>query len=232
MHEPERKIPRLTFMVSQFSCQACHLRFSLGAYHGHDFRSGYAGGRYGVCRACGTQHLVNVALTDRGPEYYDLFEVTLEALPDAARVGFMAWFRKKNGVNLQEAAASTRQLPLVVARELWEHSASDLVAELSGLGAAATSRIHAKERNAVFGPVLPSQLYVANGPAFGMVEQNVDCRIAIDTGNVPLFVDAQFNAAVPCGHCGAIDSLISQLDESCPCFLCQGSLKNYGNWIT
>ena len=53
-------------MPADYICPNCHLGFSVGQFHYHDFSSGYWARTLMVCSACGTMHAVEHADTVGG----------------------------------------------------------------------------------------------------------------------------------------------------------------------
>jgi len=50
-------------MPTNFECESCHLSFTIGWYHYHDFSNGYAAKTRLVCKLCGTMHAIEHAIT-------------------------------------------------------------------------------------------------------------------------------------------------------------------------
>jgi hypothetical protein len=48
-------------MPTNWECESCHLTFTVGWYHYHDFSSGYSAETRLVCMRCGTMHAIEHA---------------------------------------------------------------------------------------------------------------------------------------------------------------------------
>jgi hypothetical protein len=53
----------IEIMPTNWECQSCHLTFTVGWYHYHDFSSGYSANTRLVCKRCGTMHAIEHATT-------------------------------------------------------------------------------------------------------------------------------------------------------------------------
>ena len=74
-------------MPADYECENCHLVFSVGWFHGSPYdKSGYDATTLLVCGASGTEHAVKIAMRDRGPEYYPIYDVTVDEVLAAVQV--------------------------------------------------------------------------------------------------------------------------------------------------
>ena len=113
-------------MPSDFKCPTCELRFSTGSYHYHSFESGFIGRQLMVCTACGTQHAVEFAMEDRGPEFHPVYQVIVEAAPSPAPLKLVRELRRQSAIDNVEALRIIRGGAFVIRSEATESQVSAL----------------------------------------------------------------------------------------------------------
>lgn len=123
-------------MPTDFKCRACDLRFSVGSYHYHRLESGYGGRRLLACANCGTQHAVELALPDGGPEFHVVQRLIVQSLPESATQKVLQWLRRdsKQSLKHEEALAVLRRPPFILIEATWEERATKIREELEALG--------------------------------------------------------------------------------------------------
>jgi len=121
-------------MPSDFRCDGCALRFSIGWYHHHSFDDGYGASTLAVCILCAREHRIEHAL-DLSPFSASFFEAVLTSLPTSARAAVASQFRKLRGLSPQQAIAIVRSPPIKLATDVTKREARALKSQYERLGA-------------------------------------------------------------------------------------------------
>jgi hypothetical protein len=200
-----------TAMPTDFRCQHCNLRFSVGPYHYHLVESGYAWCCLMVCKSCGTQHGLEFALRDRGPEFHSNFKITVTAVPEAARNPLAHWLRRTSNKSLQKALELVRNPPVVIDASAPQHHVDAIRAQIEPMGV--TLLVEEVERypNQIFGPLLQDRLRYAVGP------QYVDNRGEWLAHSLE---EDTLRDALICQHCGSRGVLVAEFEKSERCPAC------------
>lgn len=229
-------------MPQDFRCNQCELRFSLGPFHYHQVNTGYGGMLLLVCTSCGTQHGLESALRDRGPEFYEIQKVVVEHVPSPVPPILVKWVRsKKPHFSLADALACARCPPFVLEERMYAEPAARVRDELAALSVVARVELIERERNPIFGPLCASRLCAATGPSTAEHLHSPMPRmqeIAADQDRV----GGTFQS-LTCLHCGTQGTLIwrtgseeddvAQESEAMPCPRCKtNELLTEGGWIT
>lgn len=207
-------------MVLNFRCQSCSLTFSIGWYH-HHFDNEYSGSSLCVCRSCGAQHRIE----DRGPAQFDLFDVSISAIPENARTTVMAHLRRTFSMSLAKARASVDALPFKLGSGLRDGEAQELRRGFADAGASVDVRRIGGEGNPAFGPVQNYRLFVKRVSG-DEPSSEVEVRHWSVGNEVPI-------ADLKCGKCAATGSLA--LDEGthpAACPRCSGTMSPDGGFVT
>ncbi len=218
-------------MVTEFTCNDCGLRFSVGAYHDNAFPSGYSGQVLLVCSYCGTQHNIKCALVDRGAEFWDVFEILIENIAREKRVLLMAWLRREHKIDLSEARRRTSHFPILLKRGLYEHEALKLMEELQQQGIQAVMSAYATMKNPNFGSIMQDEMYAYPGPRMHADAASSMASELLEDRAVPFLSDAQLNpAAMDCHYCCKKNLLVREwhVENSCPS--CKGQLRIDAAW--
>ncbi len=211
-------------MPLRLRCGHCQLSVSVGWFHYHSFESGYGGCSLLVCESCGTQHWLEHALRNRGPEFYSIYSATIANVPSEARIKLAGWLRRKHGVSLSDALESVRQPPVIVAHRARDHEIERLHASLSEMGLVLTKTEVDRDVNPVFGPILQDRLSFAQGPVFGP-DSATQIGCVLIEGPPPKHY-------LQCQHCERGD-LLGELDTGELCPSCKTStLVVDSEWIT
>lgn len=150
-------------MVIDFHCSDCDLKFSVGGFHYHCFNTGYGGIRLLVCQACGTQHQLECALRDRGPESYVKYRVTAQAVPFGVMTKLAQWLRRRCQIGVAEALSLVRQPSPVLSPSAWPHEAEAIRKELKPWGIVVDLQECERLPNPMFGPLLQDRLRASKG---------------------------------------------------------------------
>jgi ribosomal protein L7/L12 len=217
-------------MPSDFHCNHCDLRFSVGWFHYHDFRSGYGAQTLLVCTQCGVQHSLEIALEDRGPEFREKFDVELTAFPRADRFEALRLVRRHIRCTNLEAGRLVDDLPLRLAEKLWPHERDVVAKSVESTGIVLTFTVAERIPNEGYGPLQADRLLVAKQP-----------RSADDESpftEIPLTVPRREDGSIDlarqqCGACLAVGTLTHEFESFAPCPTCKHpELERTGAWIT
>jgi hypothetical protein len=211
-------------MPTDYQCNQCALKFSVGPYHYHSMEAGYAGCRLLFCRACGTQHGLEAALRDRGTEFHFRCSVSADDVPLSARKKVAQWLRLDRKVTPNEALELARRPPFFLASLAWEHQVDRIRSELEPLGVVLSVQQVEKILNPVFGPVLQDRLRFCDGPAHG--EKRNEWH-AMEIGT---YVRDEI---LVCQHCKASGTLTWEFAEGEACPSCEvEGISVAAAWIT
>ncbi|MBC3916718.1 ribosomal protein L7/L12 [Undibacterium sp. CY18W] len=218
-------------MVSDFKCLDCKLQFSVGGYDSHRFWTGYSGFVLSVCRHCGTRHSIEVALHDRGEEFWKIFEIVIDVISEHSRVAMMMQLRQVKQMSLEEARQTINNLPFTFKQELTEDEAKDISEELSVLGIGTTIRVYEHRKNPHFGPLMTNKLRSPGSPNFSDEDEQRTVQLIDFEGNIFL-ENGDINSSITCAYCHKDQSLVRTWSPECNCPNCQGRLKITSEWIT
>jgi len=109
-------------MVILYECSICQLRFSLGWLHYHNFETGYGAQSLLLCRACGTQYAIEIAMTDRGTAYKQYHDVIIESYAPESKLAVMKLLRRVKGLPLKQVKEVIEHLPYLLIHNVtnWE----------------------------------------------------------------------------------------------------------------
>lgn len=196
--------------MGEFRCHTCDMTFFIGHYC-LDRSSGYAAHVGAICARCMSQHHIWIAVPDRGPRHFRFFDVKVERVEDDQRVRFMAALRRMFGMSLNDAKRLTNGVPILIARDTEERTATALRAKMATVGAATSAQLVHLVPNRAWGPIMPDRLVVLD-PMHGERE------IALGEPRIGFY--SQFDLGqMACGNCGepgSISSERSAVPDECP----------------
>lgn len=204
-------------MPTDYKCKHCMVRFSTGPYHYHNFDSGYCGRCLLVCTECGTQHALEAALRNRGPEYYDFYSLSVESCSAGARQKVVQTLRAANKqLTLAGALEIIRHPPFLLYPCVEEHLVNNLHAELSAIGVTFRTDLVKREANSMFGPILCDLLHYFPGPQYSATSE----KMLVSQDVLQFEKDGEHTYAyLRCQHCNTVGSLVYELPEGatrCP----------------
>ena len=211
-------------MPTDYKCHQCALHFSVGRYHYHRIDSGFGGRVLLACEACGTQHAIERALPDRGPEFYAVHSLIVESLPASATQKVLQWLRReRRALKLDEAMAVVRQPPFTLIAATWEERALKIRKELEPLGVVVRCEFVEDRKNPNFGPLQHDRVLYHSMPRRG--DQQPEWLVAGQAAG-------DFES-LPCQHCGAVGTLLEDFLSESSCPSCRGGqLQAESSWIT
>ncbi|BFO55950.1 hypothetical protein [Acidovorax sacchari] len=223
-------------MVSDFECMDCNLNFSVGGYHLHDFSDGYGGVLLAICSCCAIQHKIIVALEDRGPEFYEIFRVSVEEFPPQSKASLMLRLHKMDReVKIEEVARKISKLPFVYKESLAESQAHLISKDLARIGVKVTIAPYDKRPNPVFGPKRSNIL--SWKPKKNTVNQGaneVNEWISVES-ILPVWLEEKTarTLASACQSCGGIGTLLTdwRVQQGCPSCLSK-LIRLKSEWMT
>jgi predicted RNA-binding Zn-ribbon protein involved in translation (DUF1610 family) len=200
---------------SRFICSSCGLHATVGWLHDASLDEGYGASARLLCRACGTEHAIRVALRDRGPERILHYDLTLAALEEAQRENALLILESRFDMSRAEANAALDSLPLTIAR----HANGTLARELAVMFApVADVRVTEVDSipNPAHGPLRRDRFLSAGRPRFDDQESFEDVlpRGPFRGANREFDLETQ-----SCAHCGATGALLADEDavgDHCP----------------
>lgn len=215
-------------MPSNHKCQSCTLEFQAGWYFYPSFDTGYAARTLLVCGACGHQHAVEIALRSRGPEFIQRFAANLMGVPEASRLGVMAYLREHTHLGLEAATEVLSHLPHQLVTDLFEHQAMALVEEYADRGAVVEVAVVSESPNPQYGPIQRDRLLaydVAQGDEERAWRELTVLGVCSDDAGA-------FEVALQaCGRCQCVGQLLSSWPVERPCPVCGGRLEDRGFWV-
>jgi len=212
-------------LVTDCKCPGCDLRISTGSYHYHRIETGYGGRTLLACSACGTQHAVELALPSRGPEFYLVQRLVVDAVPEAAMSRVVQWLRKdqKQVMALSTALQIVRSPPFTLLGSTWEERAIKVQDELQSLGVSLRRETVEQRRNPTFGPLQQDRLLHHAAPRYG------DQRPEWLVSDQPV---AELKS-LQCHHCSAAGMLVKDFPEPQECPACRSAdLVIESTWMT
>lgn len=212
-------------MPTDYRCPTCELRFSVGRYHYHSFDSGYCGRSLVVCRACGTQHAIELALDDRGSEMNEVYQIIVDSVSEAGRRELIQRLRRRQSRSLADARELIDRGPFVLVSELTKAQATKLREDLSAAGVVARAEIVEMRPNPWFGPVQRDRLMHQAAPRFAESSSEwVTCSVEIVKGEL---------TGVQCQACRQVSVLTDAIESDACCPACRrGTVTIYREWIT
>lgn len=226
-------------MPVKIQCTHCSLRFSVGRYHYHVFSRGYIAKEFLVCSACGTQHAIEIALSDRGPEEFKLCDVVLTAVSDEARGRAIALILDAFKCTLDEAEEELANLPVELRYRLVPDVLKDWQASYDRPGLTIEYPVVDTVPNP-YGPPFGDQLLSALQPDLDLNNisrkeygpDNTDfkeqslCQPRTDAGGINLAVE-------PCSFCSRPGTLANDYTTNWKCPHCGTiSLETLSFWMT
>jgi hypothetical protein len=212
-------------MATDYRCPGCDLRFSTGRYHYHRIETGYGGRALLACSACGTQHAIELALPNRGPEFYAVQRLVVESVPDVALSRVAQWLRReqKQPIGLEAALAIARNPPFTLFESTWEERAAKVEGELKSLGARLRRETVEHRPNPTFGPLQQDRLLYHSEPRYG--------------GQRPEWLTSgqaiSELRSLQCHHCHAVGALVEEFPEPRECPACRSAnLVVDSTWMT
>ncbi|MBI2679638.1 MAG: ribosomal protein L7/L12 [Candidatus Solibacter usitatus] len=210
-------------MPTKYVCLGCPLTFEVGWFH-HIFRNGYASKTLLVCVSCGTQHAVENAVSDRGPESFQYFTAYLTAAPPAARVQVMVCLRHHFRLDLAGAREALKALPYRIGSDLSREGAEALAAPYRAAGATVEIVLIRESPNPEYGPVQSDRLLVRDAPP---PDGGLWRELAVAGANASLDLERQ-----ACGNCRKTGVLVSEWTDGRSCPACGGVIQGQGTWMT
>ncbi len=217
-------------MPSDFQCGVCSLRFTVGWYNYHSRANGYGGMTHLVCRKCGTEHAVEVALRDRGPERFATFDISLISIVDSSRLEAIRILRSRFDLEIEEAREALDSLPMPIARRVDEFIARELEDAFSPVAAVEIVETDS-EPNPDHGPLQPDRLLSGRVPRFDEPVQLEDAPIVGTTrgSNAEFDLDLQ-----SCSNCRVAGNLLGdplEVGDTCP-HCSEHTLECVERWTT
>jgi hypothetical protein len=216
-------------MPADFECSECDLHFSVGWFHYHSFESGYGSKTLLVCRRCGTRHAIEHALSDRGPQFYELHDVLVTAADPRFAVAAMQLLRKHLSLGIHEAKNKLRMVPFVLAKDVPTSDISTWRQNLSRVGLSAEYPVSERIANEAYGPLQKDRLLYDRGSGASMELHPVPVSGEASGAQNELVLSEQV-----CANCSDAGALVSGwAEENHVCPRCQlPSLAATGFWIT
>lgn len=212
-------------MVTDYGCPGCNLRLSTGRYHYHRIETGYGGRVLLACSACGTQHALELALPNRGPEFYLVQRLVVESVPDVAMSRVVQLLRKdqKQVMALASALQIARSPPFTLFESTWEERATKVQGELQSLGVRLRCETVEQRRNPTFGPLQQDRLLCHAAPRYG--EERPEWLVS----DQPV----SEIALLQCHHCSAPGAVVKDFMEPQQCPACRSAnLVIESTWMT
>lgn len=205
-------------MPTQFACPSCLLQFSVGWLHYHEFDSGYGSRTLLVCSSCGTQHAIEIALRNRGPEFFTYRDVRLASVTDSNRVLALRLIRKSLQCSPALAKQHVGNLPVTLKKRLsnydldhWRelHAEPRLDLEFPVVD---------REPNPSFGPIQTDRLLGASKAQVGTQPP----ELSIVSITEPLTKDSMINVEIQCCYgCSSVGTLSPEFEVTQPCPQCR-----------
>jgi len=146
-------------MPTDYACKTCDLRFSVGWFHYHLFETGYGSETLLVCTACGTQHSIQIALRNRGPEFHELHDVELTHVPKNDRLFALRLIRDNCTCAPNEAIALLDHLPVCLAERVHPYQVQEWIKRVSKTAIVLNFPVVERKPNESYGPVLQDRLH-------------------------------------------------------------------------
>lgn len=201
-------------MFADCACRACGLRFEIG-WSDEPPGDGYGATSRLVCTKCGTEHAIEIALRDRGPERIRYFDVELVAVEPARREDAALVIATRFDMTADEATEALASLPLAIARGADETLAAEM-RDLFALVGSVEMTETASWPNPLHGALQRDRLLSGMKPRFGGE------RVLVDVGPVgPRHgphgeFDLEAQSCAACGARGALAGNPWELDDRCP----------------
>lgn len=217
-------------MPQDFRCTNCELRFSVGWFHYHCFSSGYGAQTLLVCTCCGLQHALEIATHDRGPEFYEKFDVELTSTSKSDRFEALRLIRRHLQCTNLEAGKLVDNLPLPLAVDLWSHECDVIRKSVGSTGISLTFTVAERIPNDGFGPLMQDRMLAA------AQTQRTDERRPMEEISVtaPLLEDGAIDLEKQaCSGCSQVGTLAHRFELPAVCPSCRlATIEDTGFWIT
>ena len=217
-------------MPSEIACMNCSLQFSVGWFHYHIFDSGYGSKTLLVCAACGTQHAIEDALRDRGPEHFNYCDVVLTAVSEPARILALELIRSTFGCTATEAKERLQTFPLHLKHRLSHYELKGWQQDHHTTGLSVEFPVVDTEANPDFGPIKSDRLLGARTPNTG--------KETIELQELPINTLLSYGDSInlsiqSCAGCSRIGTLTDEFNVAVRCPKCeQLTLQELSFWVT
>jgi ribosomal protein L7/L12 len=214
-------------MPTSYECKECDLEFSVGWFHYHSFESGYESKNLLACNLCGTQHAIEIALTDRGSEYHEVFQVVVEKMSKEGFNEVVQQLRRHRKMSLMEAKDYVINTPFILIDRATDSHVYRMCPQLRELGVEVSYRVIERIKNPGFGKIQKDRLLYFPGPKL----KNKDLDWIISDLNSEMLREGLLN--IPCQKCGHKNCLIDDEIDSYKCPNCnKNGLTLASQWIT
>lgn len=201
-------------MPLNMSCTSCNLRITVGWFHDGTAAEGYGARTLLVCKACGTEHAVRVALRDRGPEWDVSSDIELLEVSGESRVKVMSLLRQTFDMSLDDARSTINAAPIKIARRAPRHLVDRIVDEFTAAGADLTLTEADRTSNPNWGPLQKDVLLARPGPRFENESDWTKPDVLAETTGPHEEIKLEDQ---PCSHCKVRGTLSSDQDEIGTC---------------
>ena len=121
-------------MPTTYKCNSCELEFDIGWFHYHDFNSGYGSETLLICDSCGTKHTIQIAMSNRGSEYYCDWGIIITDVPEGSRTKLVMFLKKLLNLDLKSSKELLMQTPIIIDKVFNETERDEVIDSLTDLG--------------------------------------------------------------------------------------------------
>jgi ribosomal protein L7/L12 len=224
LSEVFQAIHRAIFVPNEYACRDCALTFTLGWFHYHASEAGYGSQSMLVCKACGTQHAIEIAEPVRPFSSRERYNVEITSVPKEDQLLAMRVIREVLNCNSIEAKARLDRLPCILAIDVDSYDAQKL-SRLTSSSGIEISVAYFHPRPAI----VIDRLLSATKPWRAKGETALEEVPLV----MPLIGDHSIDLPIQkCRACNATDSITGELEKADLCPSCKKpSLEITSYWI-
>ena len=212
-------------MPRNYKCSPFDLEFSIGWFHYHDFTSGYGSETLLICDSCGTEHTIQIAMSDRGQEFYYDWQILILDVPNETRTKLVMYLKKLLGLELKSSKELLKKTPIILEKTFNTTEKDKVLSSLTGIGVTCKTELFTKTRNESYGPILKDLLKGRKGNEW--IEQ----KIHGETQGQTQQFDLSKQKCMTCHQVGTLRSELPENYSTCPCCKQQTLVEN-GGYVT
>lgn len=201
-------------MIANCTCRACGLRFEVG-WSDEPPGDGYGATSRLVCTKCGTEHAVEIALRDRGPERIHYYDVLLVEVKPSRREDAALVLVSRFDMTHAEAVAAFESLPLTIARGADEILATEMRDLFSMVGVVEMTET-ASGPNPLHGALRRDRFLSGKRPRFDEKRDMTEIGPLGPRHGAHGEFDLEAQACAACGMRGSLEGNPWEIDDRCP----------------
>lgn len=214
-------------MPTSYECKTCNLAFSVGWFHYHSFSTGYGSKTLLACKLYGTQHAIEISLPDRGPEYHEVFKISVERMSKEGFKEVVQQLRRHKKMSLLAAKDYVQNTPFTLIERGTDSHVNRMCPKLRELGIVVNHEVIERIKNPGFGSIQKDRLLYFSEPYFKGRE-----HVWAISDVAPEIIEKGLSN-LQCQSCGNTGCLVDDKIAHTRCPRCENNeLTVASQWIT